>query len=57
MKNYFPLLTILAFLLSTVLIGCEAIGGIFKAGVWTGVLGVILLIVAVAYFMGRSKKG
>ena len=36
--------------------GCELIGGIFKAGIWVGALGVILiavlLVVAVAKMRG-----
>ncbi len=29
--------------------GCEAIGAIFKAGVWVGVIGVIAVIALVAF--------
>jgi Rrf2 family protein len=43
-------------LLSTVaLTGCEAIGDIFKAGVWTGVLLVILVIGLIVWLLTRSK--
>ena len=37
--------------------GCEAIGAIFKAGVWVGVIGVIAVIALVAFVamkVGRS---
>jgi len=39
----------------TILPGCKVIGGIFKAGVWTGVL-LIALVVAVIIFI-ISKLG
>jgi hypothetical protein len=37
--------------------GCEAIGAIFKAGVWTGVIAVVVVIALVAFAavrIGRS---
>lgn len=37
--------------------GCEAIGAIFKAGVWTGVIAVVVLIALVSFVvmkLGRS---
>jgi hypothetical protein len=43
-------------LLSTVALnGCEVIGDIFKAGVWTGVLLVILVIGIIVWLLTRSK--
>jgi hypothetical protein len=54
MKNWiaFPLV-----LLSLVLFlpGCEVIGGIFKAGVWVGLLIAALVIGLIIYFMTRRK--
>ena len=35
--------------------GCEIIGGIFKAGVWTGVVLVILVIGLIVWLLTRSK--
>lgn len=35
---------------------CEVIGGIFKAGIWVGVLAVVGIIALVLYFVGKSKK-
>ena len=43
--------------IAVALSGCSAIGGIFKAGVWTGVIlivVVVLLIVGVLSFMRRT---
>ena len=45
----------LAFL-STNLTACELVKGIFKAGVWVGVLGVLGLVVVVALVAGLFRK-
>ena len=41
-KRYFPF-AIIAFL-STTLMSCELVEGIFKAGMWTGIIIVILVL-------------
>ena len=38
------------------LTGCQAIGGIFKAGVWVGVLGVVFVVGLIIYFVTRNKN-
>jgi len=38
-----------------ILTGCEAIGDIFKAGVWLGVLLVVLVIGIIVWLFTRSK--
>ena len=48
-------LFVLLFLFAVALTGCEVIGGIFKAGVWTGVLLVILVIGIIVWLLTRSK--
>jgi hypothetical protein len=48
-------LFIFLLLSSLALTGCEAIGEIFKAGVWTGVLLVILVIGIIVWLLSRSK--
>ncbi len=35
--------------------GCEAIGGIFKAGIWVGGLGVIAVVVLLVVVIGKMK--
>lgn len=35
---------------------CEVVGGIFKAGVWTGLLLVAAVIVLVIWLITRSRK-
>ena len=43
-------------LLSTLMLGgCELIGGIFKAGVWVGVLLVLLIIGGVAFLAVKLR--
>ncbi len=39
-----------------VLPGCQAIGDIFKAGVWSGIIIVVLIIALVLYFINRGRK-
>jgi hypothetical protein len=36
--------------------GCELIGGIFKAGVWVGAIGIILIVVLIMVVVGRMKR-
>jgi hypothetical protein len=43
--------------LSSLFAGCQVIGGIFKAGVWAGVLLVVAIIaVIILIIRGMSKK-
>lgn len=35
---------------------CQAIGDIFKTGVWFGVIGVIALILLIVFLVTRSKN-
>lgn len=48
-------LCLLLFFSAVALTGCEMIGDIFQAGVWTGVLLVILVIGAIVWLFMRSK--
>lgn len=48
-----PILLMGVFVLS----GCEAIGSIFKAGVWTGIIGVILVVILVIYLAAKLFSG
>lgn len=54
-KNSAFLLAFLLVIISTVS-GCQAIGDIFKAGVWVGVLLVALVIGLIFWLIGRGKK-
>lgn len=42
---------------SFMLAGCEAIGSIFKAGVWTGTIGVVLVVIIVIYLFSKLFSG
>ncbi|HLT06326.1 MAG TPA: hypothetical protein VK014_02310 [Cyclobacteriaceae bacterium] len=56
MKNL-PLAQLLLFvLLATTLTGCELVGDIFEAGIWVGVIGVVLLIVLI-FWIFRKLMG
>jgi hypothetical protein len=35
--------------------GCELIGGIFKAGMWVGALGVVAVVVLIVVVIGKMK--
>ena len=35
--------------------GCELVGGIFKAGVWVGAIGVILLVVLLVVGVAKLR--
>lgn len=46
---------LLLVLLALTGVGCAAIGGIFKAGIWVGGLGVILLVVLIVVVVGKMR--
>jgi cytosine/uracil/thiamine/allantoin permease len=52
MKN---LLTLFLLLMMTALSGCSVIGDIFKAGVWVGVLAVVVVVGLIIYFISRAS--
>ncbi|HTB51812.1 MAG TPA: hypothetical protein VK718_03480 [Ferruginibacter sp.] len=50
---------LLAFVVTALLItltGCQVIGGIFKAGVWSGIAIVVIVIALIAYIISRGSK-
>ena len=54
-QNNGILLAALFFVLTT-LSSCEVIGGIFKAGVWVGVLLVVLVVGIILWVIGKARK-
>ena len=50
--NSFLLLAMLTFFLP----GCAVVGGIFKAGVWVGVLAVVFIAGIILYFVSKAGK-
>jgi len=55
MKKYIPLSLIA--LVCTILSSCELIEGIFKAGVWTGVIIVVVIIALVIWLISKVFGG
>jgi hypothetical protein len=47
----FAMVTFAALMLT----GCEVVGGIFKAGVWVGVVLVVLVIAIIVWLFSRSR--
>lgn len=47
---------LLLFLLTMSVEGCRVVGGIFKAGFWTAIV-VVVLIVALIGFFARGRRG
>jgi hypothetical protein len=54
MRRFSPLFTLL---LGVVLLlpGCQVIGGIFKAGMWVGII-IVVIIIALIFGIGRMFK-
>ncbi len=48
--------TLLLLLMLTLYSGCEVIGGIFKAGVWVGILVVVGIIALILFVAGRTGR-
>lgn len=47
---------LLIVLLAVSTAGCELVGGIFKAGVWVGAIGIVLLVVLVVVAVGKFRR-
>ncbi|WP_188811507.1 hypothetical protein [Hymenobacter cavernae] len=56
MKNARFLLVFSLILLTFSLSSCEAIGDIFKAGAWTAVIGIFLVVLLIS-FLVRKMRG
>jgi hypothetical protein len=57
MKTYRPLLAALLFVvLAFTASGCDAIGTIFKAGAWTGLIGVFLVVLLLWFVVRRIRR-
>jgi cytosine/uracil/thiamine/allantoin permease len=55
MKKY-SILTLLALIITT-LSSCELVEGIFKAGVWSGVIIVVVILALVIWLISRVFGG
>ena len=54
-KKNLSLLTLLV-ILAVSSAGCEVVGGIFKAGMWVGVIMVALILVVIFWIMGKVRR-
>ena len=43
-------------LLALLMSGCEAVGTIFQAGVWVGVILVVMILAAVAFVAAKVRR-
>lgn len=55
MKQY-SLFGLLALATAMTLSSCEVVGGIFKAGVWVGILLVVLVVGLILWLVGRGRR-
>jgi hypothetical protein len=49
-------LFIVVLALSTTLTSCELVGDIFKAGAYTAIIGIILVVVLIFWLISRFRK-
>lgn len=56
MKNNLINITVLSLIIF-LFSGCEAIEGIFKAGVWSGVIIVVFVVAIIVLIIGKIGKG
>lgn len=56
MRSTNVLRVMLIVLLGVTLSGCEVVGGIFKAGIWVGAIGVILIVFLVAFAAMKMRR-
>jgi len=55
MKQY-SLFGLLALVTAMTLSSCQVVGGIFKAGVWVGILLVVLVVGVILWLVGRGRS-
>ena len=53
MRTFWLALVIAATML---LGGCEVVGGIFKAGMWTGIIIVVLILAGIAFLAMKMRR-
>ena len=50
-------MVVVAFLLTISLSGCAAIGDIFAAGAWTGIIGVVVVVALLIWLVSKFLGG
>ncbi len=57
MKKYnFIYAILLIMTIGISLTSCQAIGSIFKAGVWVGVIGIVILVLIIFWLIGKARN-
>jgi hypothetical protein len=56
MKKFSLMSAMLICMMIVLLSGCTVVGGIFKAGVWVGVLGIVILVVIIFWIISKAGK-
>ena len=56
MKRSNTLFFALLLFITSATSGCQAIGDIFKAGVWVGVIIVVVVIAIILWLISKSRK-
>lgn len=46
----------LLVLTTTAFSGCEVIGGIFKAGMWSAVIIIVVIVALILFLVGKRKR-
>lgn len=47
---------LLIVLLAVTLSGCAVVGGIFKAGMWVGIIMAVLVVALLMFIFGRARS-
>jgi hypothetical protein len=55
MKQY-SLFGLLALAVAMTFSSCQVVGGIFKAGIWVGILLVVLVVGVILWLIGRGRS-
>ena len=50
-----PALMLLLLVSAVLLSGCALVGGIFKAGLWVGVIAVVIVVAVVMLIVGKAR--
>lgn len=56
MKKFRLMPAMLICMMIVLLSSCTVVGGIFKAGVWVGVLGIVILVVIIFWIISKAGK-
>ncbi|MEO6682323.1 MAG: hypothetical protein ABIN48_05805 [Ginsengibacter sp.] len=42
--------------MSVLFTSCDAIAGIFKAGIWFGIIGIVVVVIIIFWLIGKARK-